>query len=140
MPSWSRDGRFLYFVSNRTGRDEIWRVAVGGGTEEQITREGGSGPPLESFDGRTLYYQRPSDSALVARPTAGGRERTVLRCVDLGNYAGALAEVLRTPRYATAMGLVYEGVAQREQGKLSRQSGSVKAVLGRMREWFQRNF
>jgi hypothetical protein len=27
-----------------------------------------------------------------------------------------------------------------EQGKLSRQSGSVKAVLGRMREWFQRNF
>jgi hypothetical protein len=27
-----------------------------------------------------------------------------------------------------------------EQGKLSRQSGSMKAVLGRMREWFQRNF
>jgi hypothetical protein len=38
------------------------------------------------------------------------------------------------------MGLLYEGVAQMEQGKLSRQSGSVTAVLGRMREWFQRNF
>jgi len=38
------------------------------------------------------------------------------------------------------MGLLYEGAAQMEQGKLSRQSGSVKAVLGRMREWFQRNF
>jgi cell division protein FtsA len=60
--------------------------------------------------------------------------------VGIPRYAGALAEVLRTPRYATAMGLLYEGVAQREQGKLSRQSGSVKAVLGRMREWFQRNF
>ena len=60
--------------------------------------------------------------------------------VGIPRYAGALAEVLRTPRYATAMGLLYEGAAQREQGKLSRQSGSVKAVLGRMREWFQRNF
>jgi cell division protein FtsA len=60
--------------------------------------------------------------------------------IGIPRYAGALAEVLRTPRYATAMGLLYEGVAQREQGKLSRQSGSVKAVLGRMREWFQRNF
>ncbi len=60
--------------------------------------------------------------------------------VGIPRYAGALAEVLRTPRYATAMGLLYEGAAQREQGKLSRQSGSVRAVLGRMREWFQRNF
>jgi cell division protein FtsA len=60
--------------------------------------------------------------------------------VGIPRYAGALAEVLRTPRYATAMGLVYEGAAQMEQGKLSRQSGSVKAVLRRMREWFQRNF
>ena len=35
---------------------------------------------------------------------------------------------------------VHYTMAQMEQGKLSRQSGSVKAVLGRMREWFQRNF
>jgi cell division protein FtsA len=60
--------------------------------------------------------------------------------IGVPRYAGALAEVLRTPRYATAMGLLYEGAVQMEQGKLSRQSGSVKAVLGRMREWFQRNF
>jgi cell division protein FtsA len=60
--------------------------------------------------------------------------------VGMPRYAGALAEVLRTPRYATAVGLLYEGMAQGEEGKLSRQSGSVRAVLGRMREWFQRNF
>ena len=60
--------------------------------------------------------------------------------VGIPRYAGALAEVLRTPRYATAVGLLYEGMAQEEEGKLSRQSGSVRAVLGRMREWFQRNF
>jgi len=81
-PSFSRDGRFLYFTSNRTGRDEIWQVAVGGGTEEQITREGGSGPALESFDGRCLYYRRASDRVLLARQTTGGEARTILRCVD----------------------------------------------------------
>ncbi len=55
-------------------------------------------------------------------------------------YSGGLAEVVRTPRYATSMGLLMEGASQLQQGKLSRQSGSVTAVLGRMREWFQRNF
>jgi len=55
-------------------------------------------------------------------------------------YAGGLAEVVRAPRYATAVGLLLEGAAQLRQGKLSRQSGSVGAVLTTMREWFQRNF
>jgi cell division protein FtsA len=60
--------------------------------------------------------------------------------IGVPRYAGGLAEVVRTPRYATTVGLLLEGRAQLQQGKLSRQSGSVRAVLGRMREWFQRNF
>jgi cell division protein FtsA len=55
-------------------------------------------------------------------------------------YQGGLADVVRAPRYATAVGLLLEGASQVQQGKLSRQTGSVKAVLVRMREWFQRNF
>ena len=55
-------------------------------------------------------------------------------------YSGGLADVIRAPRYATAVGLLMEGASQVQQGKLSRQTGSVKAVLVRMREWFQRNF
>ena len=55
-------------------------------------------------------------------------------------YQGGLAEVVRTPRFATAVGLLLEGVSQVQQGKLSRQSGSVRAVLSGMKEWFQRNF
>ncbi len=60
--------------------------------------------------------------------------------IGVPRYAGGLAEVVRTPRYATAVGLLLEGRSQLQQGKLSRQSGSVRAVVGRMREWFQRNF
>ena len=60
--------------------------------------------------------------------------------VGIPRYTGSLAEVVRTPRYATAVGLLLEGVSQVQQGQISRQSGSVRAVLARMREWFQRNF
>jgi len=60
--------------------------------------------------------------------------------VGVPRYAGGLADVVRSPRYATAVGLLMEGVQQVRQGQLSRQDGSVRAVLARMREWFQRNF
>jgi len=60
--------------------------------------------------------------------------------IGVPRYAGGLSEVVRNPRYATAVGLLFEGVSQMQQGRISRQNGSVRAVLGRMREWFQRNF
>jgi len=60
--------------------------------------------------------------------------------VGAPRYAGGLADVVRSPRYATAMGLLFEGVEQLRQGRVSRQNGSVRAVFGRMRDWFQRNF
>ena len=60
--------------------------------------------------------------------------------VGVPRYAGGLADVVRSPRYATSVGLLMEGVQQVRQGQLQRQDGSVRAVLARMREWFQRNF
>jgi len=60
--------------------------------------------------------------------------------VGAPRYVGGLAGVVRNPRYATAMGLLMDGASQRQQGRIARQDGSVRAVLGRMREWFQRNF
>jgi cell division protein FtsA len=60
--------------------------------------------------------------------------------IGLPKYQGGLAEVVRNPRYATAVGLLLDGVSQVQHGQLSRQGGSVRAVLSRMREWFQRNF
>jgi len=96
VPSWSRDGRFLYFASNRSGRFEVWRVRAGGGTEEQVTQEGGIFP-LESVDGRTLYYlKRPGDGPLIGRATAGGGERTVLPCVMAFGYAVAPRGIVHT--------------------------------------------
>jgi cell division protein FtsA len=55
-------------------------------------------------------------------------------------YAGGLADVVQSPRYATAMGLLAEGRTQLERGILARQTGSFRGTLRRMRQWFQSNF
>ncbi len=55
-------------------------------------------------------------------------------------YSGGLSDVIRSPRYSTAVGLLLDGKMRTERGMLARQGGSFKQVLSRMREWFQRNF
>ena len=78
-PSWSRDGRWIYFASDRTGRFEVWRVPAEGGDAEQVTDQGGY-TCFESFDGRMLYYAKAPipRQPLFARPTGGGPETRVV--------------------------------------------------------------
>ena len=84
-PTWSRDGRFIYFTSNRTGRFEIWRLPVAGGEAIQVTLDGGF-RAQESMDGRTLFYsKRPPSRILFARPEAGGEEEKVFE--GIGSYS-----------------------------------------------------
>ena len=40
-PSWSRDGRTVYFGSNRFGEYQVWKVPAVGGRAEQVTKHGG---------------------------------------------------------------------------------------------------
>ncbi|GAB3627252.1 cell division protein FtsA [Pandoraea terrae] len=70
-------------------------------------------------------------------------EDIFLKPVRIGvpEYAGGLADVVRSPRYATAMGLLLEGRSQRMRGrKVAVQSGQANQVWTRMRDWFFSNF
>jgi Tol biopolymer transport system component len=69
--SWSRDGRWIYFASQRSGRFEVWKMPPQGGATVQVTRNGGT-VALESRDGRTLYYAKGRD-ALWGKSAAGRR-------------------------------------------------------------------
>lgn len=61
--------------------------------------------------------------------------------IGMPDYSGGLAEVVRTPRYATALGLLEEARTQRLRGrKVAEQTGSFKETLRRMKEWFLGNF
>ena len=55
-------------------------------------------------------------------------------------YAGGLADVVKHPRYATAIGLLIEGQSQTQRGIQALQGASFRQVLSRMKEWVQRNF
>src|SRR3989441_444841 len=60
--------------------------------------------------------------------------------LGIPRYSGSLSDVMRSPRYATGVGLLLEGVVQTQRGLVARQGGSFTQVSRRMREWFQRNF
>jgi dipeptidyl aminopeptidase/acylaminoacyl peptidase len=37
-PAWTADGRWIYFVSGRSGSSQVWRIAPAGGEAEQVTK------------------------------------------------------------------------------------------------------
>jgi Tol biopolymer transport system component len=77
LPSWSRDGRWVYFASNRTGRFEVWKVSPKGGEAIQVTRKGGH-VMHESPDAKWLYYTKDgAETALWRMPTGRGVESKV---------------------------------------------------------------
>jgi cell division protein FtsA len=55
-------------------------------------------------------------------------------------YQGALADVVQSPRFATACGLLLEAQTQRKRGLKVRETRDVKQVFGRMKSWFEKNF
>jgi cell division protein FtsA len=54
---------------------------------------------------------------------------------------GGLSDVVKTPRYATGVGLLLYGLEQHKRDEVSRvNSGSFGDVLANMKTWFQSNF
>ena len=84
LPSWSRDGRWLYFASNYSGHWEIYKQAAGGGDPIAVTHGGGM-RAVESWDGRFVYVHRG--------PPLGGIVRLPTGAVDKGVRDAAEATV-----------------------------------------------
>lgn len=82
FPSWSHDGRWIYFGSDRTGTMQIWKQPVGGGEATQVTQDGGY-ISKETTDGTSLYYFKEGQNGLWKRSVAGGPEKLVLPNFDL---------------------------------------------------------
>ncbi len=73
--TWSRDGRWIYFVSNRGGSDQIWRIPSAGGRAVQVTR-GGAAYGETSRDDTHVYFARTEFVSGIWRVPVGGGEET----------------------------------------------------------------
>jgi len=80
-PALSPDGLWLAYVSDESGRPEVYvQPFPGPGTRHQISNNGGR-EPLWARDGRTLYYLAPTapagdDQIVTAVPVASGTRFT----------------------------------------------------------------
>ena len=97
--TWSLDGRWIYFMSDRTGRPEVWKKPTSGGEPIQVTLQGGY-QAEESPGGRWLYFvksiRRPGvpeslppdgEPGVFRMPVAGGPEERVLDEGAFGRWA-----------------------------------------------------
>ena len=85
-PTASPDGRWFAYVSNESGREEVYVQALEpSGARTQVSRAGGSSPAWAP-GGRALYYLEPNGTRsnlievildLRAAPTVSGREQLV---------------------------------------------------------------
>jgi Tol biopolymer transport system component/DNA-binding winged helix-turn-helix (wHTH) protein len=85
VPSWSRDGAFIYFASNRTGGWQVWKHALATGQETQVTRNGGFAA-IESYDAKTLYHSKFEGGGIWSVPPNGGEERHLTEALHLGDW------------------------------------------------------
>jgi TolB protein len=84
-PVFSPDGRQVFFVSDRGGGPQIYRVPASGGNAERVTFNGSYNiSPALSPDGRTLAYINRSGSAfrLTTLDLSNGIVQTLSDTVD----------------------------------------------------------
>ena len=74
VPSFSRDGRWIYFASDRSGDWQVWKTSVRDSSEVQVTHNGGFAA-LESTDGYVYYSKSRYPQPEICRVRIpGGQE------------------------------------------------------------------
>jgi len=75
VPSWSHDGKWIYFTSHRSGSFQVWKVPADR-TDSAATQltTGGGFCPLESPDGTAVFFTREPLSDHIWKVSVRGGE------------------------------------------------------------------
>ena len=99
FPTWSRDGRSIYYQHDDGHGCDIWKVPAAGGAAQRVTRAGNAIRGYELADGKSLLYQAkfsvtgasgcdPSGTGpLMAVPLEGGVPVEFASCATLNSVA-----------------------------------------------------
>ena len=77
IPSWSSNGSWIYYTSNPTGRQELWKAPVQGGKPVQVTLNGGF-TGFECAARSSLFYTKGESAGVWELPLQGGAEQLVV--------------------------------------------------------------
>jgi serine/threonine-protein kinase len=92
-PEVSRDGKYMAYIADRRGTDEVYVLPlVGGGAPELISTRGGEAVAWSRDNTRELYYARPPEIIAVSLALEGPRLR------PMGERVWARVENFRTVR------------------------------------------
>jgi serine/threonine-protein kinase len=97
-PRASPDGRWLAYVSNESGREEVYLRALAPGGGRVPVSAGGGGEPLWDPDGTRLYYRTGDqviEAAIATAPTLQVTGRRVL-------FSGLYSTDIFHPNYDVA--------------------------------------
>ncbi|MGD0629011.1 MAG: winged helix-turn-helix domain-containing protein [Terracidiphilus sp.] len=103
VPSWSRDGKSIYFdsmsdeVNSASSYMAVWKQSLETGKRVQLTHQE-SLDPLESCDGRTVFFTKIAWPGIWSVPSVGGAESLVIADKPQSGYWGHWA-VTRTGLY-----------------------------------------
>ena len=76
VPTWSHDGRWIYYSWRQANTRDIWRMPADGGAPERLTHGAAGAFACESADGKSLLFQpKDADSPLMTMALAGGDAR-----------------------------------------------------------------
>jgi Tol biopolymer transport system component/predicted Ser/Thr protein kinase len=107
-PSWSHDGKWIYYGWDRPGHDrEIWKIPSSGGQPVRVMQAGYNA--METPDGKWLYVLGPSGIARV-RPDGSGEEHVAGGSVSTNNWNLAASGLyLLDPKNRSLLRVPFDG-------------------------------
>jgi eukaryotic-like serine/threonine-protein kinase len=115
IPTWSRDGLWIYFSSTAPG-SPIWRVSPQGGDPVPVSKTGGMAA-IEGKDDHSFYYFR--DGAIWRTDATDGKETRVIDGANFQDWrlCGSQICVLQRSPGRSAEFVRYDPVTGRKQSK-----------------------
>jgi DNA-binding winged helix-turn-helix (wHTH) protein/dipeptidyl aminopeptidase/acylaminoacyl peptidase len=109
--TWSPDGRFIAYSSNRGGKFDIWVQQISGGDPVQVTRgPGHNWQPDWSPDGKYIAYRSEGgEGGLYIVPALGGQglERRIASFGYYPRWSPDGSQVMLQTTHLTAMNRIY---------------------------------